>query len=455
MNKTFYRTHTCGELNKKNVGKSVVLAGWLDSLRIQGRIGFLSLRDRYGVTQFFLNPALAKEFQHLKKESVLQIKGKVNARPANQVKKDIPTGEVEVEAKDIVVLNESDALPLDFEKVSEETRLKYRYLDLRQPNMQNNLLVRHDLIKAIRDFLCGNNFLEIETPILSKSTPEGARDYLVPSRIHKGKFYALPQSPQQYKQLLMVAGFDRYFQIARCFRDEDLRADRQPEFTQLDMEMSFFQEDDVYSLIEQLMKHVWKKVLNVNIKIPFPRLTYDEAMKKYKKDSPDLRKKKDEYAFVWVSSFPLLQYNKEDKRFYAMHHPFTSPVEKDLDLLEKNPAKVRAHAYDLVLNGVEIGGGSIRMHRADWQQRVFRALGMSEKEYKEKFSHMLEAFKYGAPPHGGIAFGLDRMAAIITKNESIREVIAFPKTKNAESLMENSPSDVDKKQLDELNLRIK
>ncbi|MBD3361574.1 aspartate--tRNA ligase [Candidatus Woesearchaeota archaeon] len=455
MNKTHYRTHTCGELNKSCIGKSVILAGWLDSLRIQGKIGFLSLRDRYGVTQFFLNPKLAKKFENLKKESVLQIKGKVNARPDKQVNKDMSTGEVEVEASEIVVLNESEPLPLDFEHASEETRLTYRYLDLRQPDMQNNLMVRHKLVKAVRDFLSDYNFVEIETPILSKSTPEGARDYLVPSRVHKGKFYALPQSPQQYKQLLMVAGFDRYFQIARCFRDEDLRADRQPEFTQLDMEMSFFQEEDVYSLIEKLMKFVWKKVLNVDIKVPFPRLTYAEAMKKYKRDNPDLRKKKDEYAFVWVTGFPLLEFNDEDNRYYALHHPFTSPVAEDLDLLETNPDKVRAHAYDLVLNGTEIGGGSIRMHRGDWQQRVFKALGMSETEYKAKFMHMLEAFKYGAPPHGGIAFGLDRIAAIITGNESIREVIAFPKTKNAESLMENSPSEVDKEQLDELGLRIK
>ncbi|MBN1644700.1 aspartate--tRNA ligase [Candidatus Woesearchaeota archaeon] len=455
MNKTFYRSHTCGELNKSHVDKSVVISGWMDSLRIQGRIGFLLLRDRYGITQCFLNPESAKKFQGLKKESVLQVKGKVNARPKNQINEKMSTGEIELEAQEIFVLNESDVLPLDLKKASEETRLTYRYLDLRQKNMQNNLILRHKLVKSIRDFLSDNNFIEIETPILSKSTPEGARDYLVPSRVHAGKFYALPQSPQQYKQLLMVAGFDKYFQIARCFRDEDLRADRQPEFTQLDMEMSFFQQEDVYDLIERLMKTIWKKVLGIDITIPFPRLTYEEAMKKYKKDNPDLRKKKNDYAFVWITGFPLLEYNKEDGRYYALHHPFTSPVAEDIDLLEKEPEKVRAHAYDLVLNGTEIGGGSIRMHRADWQKRVFSALGMSETEYKSKFGHMLEAFKYGAPPHGGIAFGLDRMAAIITGNESIREVIAFPKTKNAESLMENSPSSIEKEQLDELHLRIK
>jgi len=455
MNKTYYRTHTCGELDKKSVGRSVVLAGWLDSLRIQGRIGFLLLRDRYGITQCFLNPKLAKEFQHLKKESVLQVKGKVNARPVKQVNKEMSTGRIEVEAKEIIVLNESEPLPFDPEETTEETRLKYRYIDLRRPRMQENIIVRHNLVKAIRDFLCDNDFLEIETPVLSKSTPEGARDFLVPSRVHKGKFFALPQSPQQYKQLLMVSGFDKYFQIARCFRDEDLRADRQPEFTQLDMEMSFFQEEDVYSLIENLIRFVWKKVLGVNVKIPFPHLTYADAMKKHKTDSPDLRKKKSDFAFVWITGFPLLEYSKEDNRYYAVHHPFTSPVKEDLELLEKKPGKVRAHAYDLVLNGTEIGGGSIRMHQGSWQQRVFKALGMSEKEFKQKFSHLLEAFKFGAPPHGGIAFGLDRMAAIITSNDSIREVIAFPKTKNAESLMENSPSDVDKQQLDELGLRIK
>ncbi|MBW3004370.1 aspartate--tRNA ligase [Candidatus Woesearchaeota archaeon] len=451
-----YRTNTCGELNKKFVGKEVTLAGWIDSLRIQGKIGFLLLRDRYGVTQFFLNPKLAKEFGHLKKESVIQVKGKVNARPENQVKTDMPTGEVEVEAQEILVLNEAEPLPLDVEETTEETRLKYRYLDLRRPEMQNNLIVRYKLIKAMRDFLDKEGFVEIETPVLSKSTPEGARDYLVPSRVHQGKFYALPQSPQQYKQLLMVSGFDKYFQIARCFRDEDLRADRQPEFTQLDMEMSFIEEKDVYPLIENLVKYIWKAILGKSLKTPFPRMSYAEAMKKYKTDAPDLRKKQDsdEHAFVWVTDMPLLEYNEEDKRYYAVHHPFTSPMAEDIGLLEKSPDKVRAHAYDLVLNGTEIAGGSIRMHRADWQQKVFKALNMPEKEFNEKFGHLLNAFKYGAPPHGGIAFGLDRLAAIITKNESIREVIAFPKTKTAESLMEESPSEVSNDQLKELNLKI-
>lgn len=452
-----YRTNTCGELNKKFVGKEVVLAGWVDSLRIQGKIGFLLLKDRYGVTQFFLSPKLAKEFGHLKKASVVQVKGKVNVRPEKQVNKDMATGEVEVEAQEIVVLNEAEPLPLDVEETTEETRLKYRYLDLRRPEMQNNLIMRYKIIKAMRDFLDKEDFVEIETPILSKSTPEGARDYLVPSRLHPGKFYALPQSPQQYKQLLMVSGFDKYFQIARCFRDEDLRADRQPEFTQLDMEMSFIEEEDVYPLIENLVKFIWKSVLGKNLKTPFPRMSYADAMKKYKTDAPDLRKKKDsdEYAFVWVNKMPLLEYNEEDKRYYAVHHPFTSPMAEDVDLLEKSPDKVRAHAYDLVLNGTEIAGGSIRMHRGDWQQKVFKALNMKEKEFNEKFGHLLNAFKYGAPPHGGIAFGLDRLAAIITNNESIREVIAFPKTKTAESLMEESPSEVSKEQLDELNINIK
>ena len=451
-----YRTNTCGELNKNFVGKEVTLAGWVDSLRIQGKIGFLLLRDRYGITQFFLNPELTKEFGHLKKESVVQVKGKVNARPEKQINKEMPTGEVEVEAQEIVVLNEAEPLPFDPKETTEETRLKYRYLDLRSPEMQNNMIIRYKLIKAMRDFLDKENFVEIETPILSKSTPEGARDYLVPSRVHAKKFYALPQSPQQYKQLLMVSGFDKYFQIARCFRDEDLRADRQPEFTQLDMEMSFIEEKDVYPLIESLVKCIWKEVLGKNLKIPFPRMSYADAMKRYNTDSPDLRKKKDsdEYAFVWVTDMPLLEYNEEDKRYYAVHHPFTSPMTEDIDLLEKSPDKVRAHAYDLVLNGTEIAGGSIRMHRADWQQKVFKALNMKEKEFNEKFGHLLNAFKYGAPPHGGIAFGLDRLAAIITNNESIREVIAFPKTKTAESLMEESPSDVSEEQLKELHIRL-
>ncbi len=445
------RSHTNGQLNKKDVNKNVVLAGWVDSLRLHGKIGFVNIRDRYGLTQLFIDEKLINDASKLNKEDIILVKGKVNERPKNQINKDLSTGEIEVKVNNLEIINKVKELPLDLSLESnEETRLKYRYLDLRRKNMQHNIITRHKIIKAIRDFMDKENFLEIETPILAKSTPEGARDYLVPSRLYKGKFYALPQSPQLFKQLLMVAGFDRYFQIVKCFRDEDLRADRQPEFTQLDVEMSFINEEDIYSLFERMFKYVWKNVLDVDIKIPFPRMGYDEAIKKYKTDKPDLRKNKNEFAFVWITDFPMLEYNKEEKRWKAMHHPFTMP--EDINELEKNPGKVKARAYDLVLNGSEIGGGSIRINKKEIQERVFKVLGIDKKEANDKFGFLLNALDY-CPVIGGIAFGIDRIVTIATNNDSIKEVIAFPKNKDAKDLMLDSPSNVDKEQLKEIGLK--
>lgn len=446
------RTHTCGELSAKDAGKNVTLAGWVDSVRISGKIGFLHLRDRYGKTQVFLNKELAHQFRTLTKEDILQVKGKVQARPANQVKGK-GTGEIELLATTITVLKEVPALPLDLAVDStEETRLQYRYLDLRQREMQENLLIRHTLALVIRKFLDQQGFVEIETPILAKSTPEGARDYLVPSRVFPGSFFALPQSPQIFKQLLMVAGFDKYFQIARCFRDEDLRADRQPEFTQLDMELSFVEEEDIYTVIEGLMKYVFKEVLGIELKTPFPRISYAEAMKKYKTEKPDLRKKDGEFAFCWITQFPLFEFSNEENRFVSVHHPFTCPNLEDVKLLHTDQGKVRSRAYDLVLNGVELGGGSIRISDEKLQQEVFTAIGMGEKEAQQKFGFLLEALKF-APPHGGIAFGLDRWAMIMAGKKSIREVIAFPKNKDARDLMMDAPSEVSGEQLKELKIK--
>jgi aspartyl-tRNA synthetase len=455
------RTHTCGELRGEDAGKKVTLCGWVETHRIQGKLSFVLLRDRYGITQAFVNPELTKKIGELRRETVVQIKGKVNKRPEKQIRKEMATGEVEVAAEEVEVLNPADPLPLELDESVESTedvRFKYRFLDLRRPRMQKNLILRHKVCKAIRDFLDKEGFIDLETPILAKSTPEGARDYLVPSRIYKGKFYALPQSPQLFKQLFMVAGYDRYFQIAKCFRDEDLRADRQPEFTQLDMEMSFVEEKDVQDVIERLLKHVWKQVLGVDIKIPFERINYLDAMAKYKTDKPDLRKdkkNKNEYAFCWVVDFPLLEWNKEEDRYQAMHHPFTSPKTEDIPLMDSEPEKVRAKAYDIVLNGTELGGGSIRIHSKELQNKMFKCLGIDEKQAELKFSFLLNAFKYGAPPHGGIALGLDRWVMLMAGENSIKEVIAYPKNKDAKDLMLDAPSDVHHMQMDELGLKIK
>lgn len=451
------RSHTCGELSKKDAGKKITLAGWVDSVRIGGKIGFLHLRDRYGKTQIFLDADLAKEFRHLSREDIIQVKGEVKARPESQVKGG-GTGEIEISATSIEILKKVPPLPLELDKnieSSEETRLKYRYIDLRRPEMQEALIMRHKLTKAVRDFLDKEGFLDLETPILAKSTPEGARDYLVPSRTAPGNFFALPQSPQIFKQLFMVAGFDKYFQIARCFRDEDLRADRQPEFTQLDMEMSFIEEEDIYDLMERLMKHVFKEVKNIDLKIPFRRMSYANAMKKYNSDKPDLRKEtKEEFAFTWVTEFPLFEFSETEKRFVSMHHPFTCPNMEDLKYLHNKKEKVRSRAYDLVLNGIELGGGSIRISDGELQKEVFKELGLTDEEAHQKFGFLLDALKF-APPHGGLAFGLDRWAMLMAGRETIRDVIGFPKNKDARDLMLDSPSPVSNNQLKEIHISIK
>ncbi len=448
--KTAYRTHTCGELRKKDSGKSVKLCGWVDSVREHGKLAFVDLRDRYGKIQVVVKDSKVK----LGNEYCVQILGKVKERKKGTENKELPTGDVEIEVSDIRILNESSIVPFEIgdEKVNEDVRLKYRYLDLRGEKMQKNLILRHKIYRAIIEYMDKQGFVYVDTPILAKSTPEGARDYLVPSRVNEGKFYALPQSPQLFKQLMMVSGMDRYYQIARCFRDEDLRADRQPEFTQLDIEMSFIEADDLISEMEGLWKHVFKEVLGINLKTPFPRMSYDEAMKKYGRDNPDVRKKGEDFGFTWILDFPMFEYNKDEKRWYATHHPFTSP-EDNSDFSELG--KVKAKAYDLVLNGSEIGGGSIRIHDAGIQSKVFSALGISAKEAKDKFGFLLDALSFGGPPHGGIAFGLDRVSAIMAGVESIRDVIAFPKNKAAQDLMLDAPSEISEKQLKEAHIKLR
>jgi len=581
------RTHTCGELRPQDIGKTVTLTGWVDTRRDLGGVIFIDLRDRYGITQVVFNPQkspLAHELaKDLRSEYVISVTGVSERRPEGTVNPNLATGEVDVMASELTILNKAETPPFpinDNVEANEDIRLKYRYLDLRRPTLQRNLIVRHKLYQLVHKHFDERGFIEIETPILMKSTPEGARDYLVPSRVQRGKFYALPQSPQTYKQILMVAGFDRYVQIVKCFRDEDLRADRQPEFTQIDVEMSFAEEEDVREVTEGLMKQIFKELKGIDIKLPLPRLTYKEAMETYGTDKPDTRfelKLKDVSKLVgdsgfkvfgdvvkkggvvagfvvpggasftrnqmdnlvdytkslgagglvyfkwtengietavekflgkdlvqqvsqemgatkgdlvllvsdtwtkaytilgalrlemgrrlnlvdeskihllWITDFPMFEYSEEDKRFVAVHHPFTAPNPEDMGLLDTGPGKARARAYDLVLNGNEIAGGSIRIHDSALQQRVFKLLGIGEAEAKKKFGFLLTAFRYGAPPHGGIAFGYDRIVMLLTGMKSIRDVIAFPKTASAVSLMDDAPSEVDEKQLKELHIRV-
>ena len=454
----------------KKEGEEVKLAGWVHIRRDHGKIIFVDLRDKSGLIQLvFLpdNKELYNLASSLRSEWVIEVIGKVNERPGKMINENLSTGKVEIEVQELKILNEAETTPFEInndKEIAEEIRLKYRYLDIRRIKMKRNLFIRHKVIKTIRDFMDKKGFTEIETPILTKSTPEGARDFLVPSRLHPGEFYALPQAPQQLKQLLMVAGMEKYFQIARCFRDEDLRGDRQPEFTQLDIEMSFVKQKAILNLIEKLIIKIIHKLVetdeNLSKKITFksfPRLDYEEVMKKYGTDSPDLRENKDdpnELAFAWIVNWPMFELDEDGKTYSACHHVFTSPKKKDLPLLESDPLKVHSWQHDLVLNGNEIGGGSIRIHKSDIQKKIFKLVGLGEEEIEEKFGHLLKAFEYGAPPHGGIALGLDRLLMILLNEKSIREVIAFPKSGDSRDLTMDAPTQVSNEQLKDLNIKV-
>ena len=584
------RTHYCGELRRKDENLDVALCGWIHSSRDHGGLLFLDLRDREGVVQIVVSPEKKEVFkiaQSLGSEFVIEVQGQVRLRPKGTENPNLSTGEIEIDAREIEILNTSLVLPFEiseFNQASEEIRLQYRYLDLRRPSLQRNLILRHRIVQSVRSFLDKQGFLEIETPFLTKSTPEGARDFLVPSRLNPGHFYALPQSPQLFKQILMVGGMDKYYQIVRCFRDEDLRSDRQPEFTQIDLEMSFVEEEDVMGVTEKIILEAFKVLTGKETDLEFPRISYEEALNRFGSDKPDLRYEmelkdvtddlknssfqifsnavkengvikalcfkggaklsrseidnltefvkrfgakglawikftdagpessivkffsKEElaqvqlklgalsgdilffgagawksvaiilgslrvelakrydlipksgastYKFLWVIHFPLLEWDDQEKRWSAMHHPFTSPEVENGDFLESAPEKVRARAYDIVLNGTELGGGSIRIHRKELQQRVFKILGVNEESAKEKFGFLLTALEYGAPPHGGIALGLDRMVAIFSGEDSIRDTIAFPKTQKGICMLAGSPSEVTELQLKELSLVVK
>ena len=580
----YKRTHTCGELRKSHVGETVNLNGWVNTVRLHGQIVFVDLRDRYGKTQIVFNTdSFSGDFEAVKKlsmEDVLSVQGIVRDRAESAINPNMDTGKIEVLVTDYLMLNEAAPLPFvlsDRENAEENIRLKYRYLELRMEELQRNILIRHDTYQATRHYLSDNDFVEVETPVLMKSTPEGARDYLVPSRIHQGNFYALPQSPQIYKQILMISGYDRYFQIVKCFRDEDLRADRQPEFTQIDLEMSFVDEEDIFTTMSGLTRHIFKTIRNVDLPDPFPRLTYMEAMDTYGSDKPDLRyemtlkdvkefsdtsefnafksaktvkglvveggakysrKIIDEFTdFVkkyeakglawmkgengvltggiskffpedlqksmckklgikdgdallmvgdermtvlsalgalrveiarmenlaeegvflplWVTEFPMFEYDREADRYFAMHHPFTAPRKEDVEKLDSDPSIALSRGYDLTMNGLEIAGGSIRIHAPEVQKKVFSLLGLSYDDAKEKFGFLVEALTYGSPPHGGIAFGFDRLVMLLAGAENIRDVIAFPKTTSATSLMDESPSSVSREQLKELGIQLR
>jgi aspartyl-tRNA synthetase len=461
------------------IGQKIKLAGWVDNRRDHGKIIFIDLRDRSGLVQLvFLasNKELWVLADKLRSEWVISIEGKANERPEKMQNPDLPTGKIEVLVEKMEILSEAKTPPFEIGKdgyeVHEDKRMKYRYLDLRRERLQKNIFLRHKIIQFIRQELDKLDFMEIETPIMTKSTPEGARDYIVPARLNPGKFYALPQSPQQYKQLLMVAGMERYFQIARCFRDEDTRGDRQPEFTQLDIETSFWSQEEILEMIEKLYIDIVAKFFPEKkiIQIPFPRITYKEAMEKYGNDRPDLRKNKedkDELAFCFVVDFPAFEWREEGLpspkasegkkkgRWDAVHHPFTRPQTDDVKRLKNSPKDILAYQYDLALNGHEIGGGSLRTYKPEVLQATFEIMGHSKENILKKFGHLLEAFEYGVPPHGGIAMGLDRLFAILFNESSIREVIAFPKTGDGRDLMMDAPSEVDEGQLKELKIKLK
>jgi aspartyl-tRNA synthetase len=579
-----YRTHTCGELRIGDKDKLIVLSGWIQRSRDLGGMTFIDLRDRYGLTQLVFNmdtdADLCNEVRKLGREFVIQVEGKVMERSNKNPK--MPTGDIEIQVSRVNILNTSVTPPFTIEDESDggdELRMKYRYLDLRRGPLRNNLLLRHGMAFEARYYLNSQQFIEVETPVLIKSTPEGARDFVVPSRVNPGQFYALPQSPQTFKQLLMVAGYDRYMQIVKCFRDEDLRADRQPEFTQIDCEMSFVHQEDILMMFEGLIKHLFKSIKGIEIKELFPRMTYAQAMEKYGNDKPDIRfamqfveltslvkgrgfpvfdqaqymgcivakdcseysrkqldeladfvrkpqigakglvyircnadgsvkssmdkfytpedlskiataagavsgdlililagdkmvtqkalselrlemgnrlglRKKGEFKPLWVTDFPLLEWDEETKRFYAMHHPFTSPKPEDVEYLDTDPSRIRANAYDCVINGVEVGGGSIRIHEEGLQKKMFQVLGFSDEEAERQFGFLMRAFRYGAPPHGGIAFGFDRLVSLFAGEDSIRDVIAFPKNNAARDVMADCPSDISEEQLKELSIRI-
>ena len=584
------RTCMCANVSEAMIGQEVTVMGWVQRRRDLGQLIFIALRDRTGLVQIAIDEnATEKELfakaETIRSEYVLAVRGMVAARTEGNINPNMKTGKIEIIAKELRILSDSETTPFQIEDnitVKDDLRLKYRYLDLRRPSQLNNLVLRHKVVQVMRNFLDQENFLEIETPILGKSTPEGARDYLVPSRVHPGNFYGLPQSPQLYKQLLMVSGMDRYYQIAKCFRDEDLRADRQPEFTQVDMELSFVEIEDVMDINERMMQKVFKDLMNVDIQLPLPRMTYKEAMERFGSDKPDVRfgmelknisdvvagtdfvvfksaleaggsvrainatgcgsfpRKKidslvefvktyrakglawivvnedgtlksqiakfftpeklqeivdamegqpgdlilicadqdkvvfdslgalrlelskmleltrpDDFAFLWITEFPMLEWDEEAGRYVAVHHPFTAPMDEDIDLIETNPGAVRAKAYDIVLNGYELGGGSIRIHRREIQQKMFELLGFTQEDAQERFGFLLDAFKYGVPPHGGLAFGLDRIIMLMSGATSIRDVIAFPKVKDASCPMTAAPGLVEEKQLDELGIAIK
>lgn len=451
------------------VGAEVTLKGWVNARRDMGKIVFLDLRDRSAVAQIVGVPSEVdekslEELKRVRLEYLVELRGIVQARSEKQKNPDMPTGMVEILAKEVKIISESQAMPFDVSQdtrtINEELRLKYRYLDIRSERLKKNLEMRHKMNQFLRNYLTAKDFWEIETPYITKGTPEGAREFLVPSRLHPNNFYVLPQSPQQFKQLLMVGGVEKYFQVARCFRDEDNRGDRQPEFTQLDLEMSFLEEKDIRDLIEEMTIELVEKVfphLHISQK-PFPVLTYAEAMEKYQSDKPDLRKDKNdktELAFGWIIDFPLFEKSESEGRLVSAHHPFTRPQDSDLELLDTAPEKVKAYAYDLALNGFEVAGGSLRIFDHALQKKIFQILGVTDEDINVRFGHMLEAFTYGVPPHGGIAFGLDRLIAILQGEENIREVIAFPKTGDAKDLMMGAPSPLPDSALSDVHIKLR